>query len=131
MLKEEFCTLLFNQQQISVAPAFKLASKNFIDQFGKNLLVRFCEERDSKLIGCVENIVQALDADVRLRESLSSEFKLLYLAVKCKQGNFEYFNTILDSKVSTRFFKGIFSYLWPDTILSKLYLANFIQESIT
>ncbi len=51
--------------------------------------------------------------------NLSAEFKLLYQAVKFKQGDDLVFSEILQSKVSTRFFKGLFSYLWPDTLLSK------------
>jgi len=32
----------------------------------------------------------------------------------------------MSSKVSTRFFKGLFNYLWPDTLLSKFYTSHLI-----
>lgn len=99
-----------------------MASKQFIDQLGKSLLQKFCQLRDAHLISCIENIVATLDAEKRLRDSLNSEFLILYHVFKCKQGQLEYFNTILSSKVSSRFFKGIFNYLWSDTIESKFFL---------
>lgn len=74
-----------------------MASKQFIDKLGKSLLQKFCQLRDSHLISCIENIIAALDADKRLRDSLNSEFLILYYVFKCKQGQLEYFNTILSS----------------------------------
>ena len=74
-----------------------MASKQFIDKLGKSLLQKFCQLRDSHLISCIENIIAALDVDKRLRDSLNLEFLILYYVFKCKQGQLEYFNTILGS----------------------------------
>jgi hypothetical protein len=81
--------------------------------------MKVCEKEDANAISCLENIVKTLDSDTKARESLGEEFKLLYMAVKCKQGEFKQLQSILSTKLSTRYFKGLFSYLWPDTILSK------------
>ena len=32
---------------------------------------------------------------------------------------------MMSTKVSTRFFKGLFNYLWPDTLLSKFSSSHF------
>lgn len=32
---------------------------------------------------------------------------------------------MMSTKVSTRFFKGLFNYLWPDTLLSKCSTSHF------
>ena len=132
MLKEKFCDTLFDQYQVDVSPALNKASKNYLDQLGKRLLVRFCEQRNPHLMKCIEKIVEGLDGEARVRESLGPEFALLYKTIKCKQGNYELFSAILNSKVSTRYFKGIFSYLWPETILGKFYcyLINFRHKKL-
>lgn len=49
---------------------------------------------------------------------MGDEFKILFEMVRCKQGDHALFSKLLESSVSTRYYKGLFSYLWPDTILS-------------
>lgn len=67
----------------------------------------------------MENITKTLERKHAVRERLGDEFKILFEMVRCKQGDHALFSKLLESSVSTRYYKGLFSYLWPDTILSK------------
>lgn len=125
IIVDEFCTGLLDQTVLDVTPAFEYASKEFIQQYGKRLISSVCERYDAHSVKCLEHIVAtALDTNQKARESLSAEFKLLYQAVKFKQGDLKMFNEMMSvvgssGSVSTRFYRGLFEYLWPDALLGK------------